>query len=114
MKGEGFMEYKKENSTIYLRINRGENILETITKVCKKENVCGGYFQGIGACDTMALSSYIPEQNVFADHEFSGMLEMISLMEIFLWIVIISHFCTAMPSFLTGIQKAKLRFPPAI
>lgn len=74
------MEYKKENSTIYLRINRGENILETITKVCKKENVCGGYFQGIGACDTMALSSYIPEQNVFADHEFSGMLEMISLM----------------------------------
>lgn len=74
------MEYKKENSTIYLRIDRGENILETITKVCKKENVCGGYFQGIGTCDTMALSSYIPEQNVFADHEFSGMLEMISLM----------------------------------
>lgn len=38
------MEYKKENSTIHLRIDRGENILETITKVCKKENVCGGYF----------------------------------------------------------------------
>lgn len=44
MEGEGFMEYKKENSTIHLRIDRGENILETITKVCKKENVCGGYF----------------------------------------------------------------------
>lgn len=40
------MEYQKENSAIYLRIDRGENILETITKVCKKENVCGGYFLG--------------------------------------------------------------------
>ena len=66
--------------TIYLRVDKEENVMETIKEVCRKEAVCGGYFQGIGACGTAALSTYIPGQNDFIDHEISGMLEMISLM----------------------------------
>ena len=74
------MEYKKMKDTIYLRVDKGENVTETIKEVCKKEGICGGYFQGIGACSTAVLSTYIPEQNDFIDHEISGMLEMVSLM----------------------------------
>lgn len=74
------MEYKKMKDTIYLRVDKGENVTETIKKVCKKEGVYGGYFQGIGACGTAILSTYIPERNDFTDHEISGMLEMVSLM----------------------------------
>ena len=74
------MEYKKLKDTIYLRVDKGEHIVEAIQAVRKKEAVCGGHFQGIGACGTAVLSTYIPEQNDFTDHEISGMLEMISLM----------------------------------
>lgn len=74
------MEYKKMKKTIYLRIDKEENVIETIKKVCEKEAIHSGYFQGIGACDSAILSTYIPEQNDFVDHKISGMLEMVSLM----------------------------------
>lgn len=58
--------------TIYLRVDKGESLTETIKEVCKKEGIYGGWFQGIGACGTATLSTYIPEQNDFFDHEISG------------------------------------------
>ena len=74
------MEYKKIRNTVYIRVDKGENVVQTILSVCRKENIRGGYFQGIGACDTAAISTYIPERNDFVDHTISGMIEMISLM----------------------------------
>lgn len=74
------MEYKKMKDSIYLRVDKGENVTETLKAVCKKEGIYGGYFQGIGACATATLSTYIPEQNDFIDHKIFGMLEMVSLM----------------------------------
>ena len=74
------MEYKKIRNTVYIRVDKGENVVQTILSVCRKENIRGGYFQGIGACDTATISTYIPERNDFVDHTISGMIEMISLM----------------------------------
>lgn len=74
------MEYKKMKDNIYLRVDKGENVTETIKEVCKKEGIYGGYFGGIGACSAATFSTYIPEQNDFIDHEISGMIEMVSLM----------------------------------
>lgn len=54
--------------------------MQTILSVCKKEGVMGGCFQGIGACDLVTISTYIPEKRDFVDHTISGMIEMISLM----------------------------------
>ena len=73
------MEYKRMKNTIYLRIDKDEKVVETIKDLCKKENICSGYFQGIGACDNAILSTYISEKDDFIDHEVTGMLEMISL-----------------------------------
>ena len=74
------MDYKKTKNNIYIRVDKGESVVRTILSVCKKENIQGGYFQGIGACSTATISTYIPEQNDFIDHTVSGMIEMISLM----------------------------------
>ena len=74
------MDYKKYKDTIYLRIDKGEEVVETIKKVCKKEHVEAGYFQGIGACGKAVLSTWIPEQEDFTHHTITGMLEMVSLM----------------------------------
>ncbi len=74
------MEYRKEKSAIYLRIDKGEEVVETIKKVCKKERVEAGCFQGIGACGKAVLSTWVPEKEDFIHHSITGMLEMISLM----------------------------------
>lgn len=74
------MDYKRLKNTIYIRIDKGESVVQTILSVCQKEKVYGGYFQGIGACHTATISTYIPEKEDFVDHKITGMIEMISLM----------------------------------
>ena len=64
MEGNKTMEYKKINDLIYLRIDKDEKIVETITAVCAKEKINAGHFQGIGACDTAILSTYLPEKKI--------------------------------------------------
>lgn len=74
------MDYRKEKNAIYIRVDKGEEVLATIKKVCEKERVGAGYFQGIGACGRAVLSTWIPEKEDFIHHTLTGMLEMISLM----------------------------------
>jgi predicted DNA-binding protein with PD1-like motif len=74
------MEYKKMENEIYLRIDPGEDVMETIKNVCERENFFTAYFQGIGACGNVILSTYCPETKKFIEHPYTGMLEMVSLM----------------------------------
>ncbi len=73
------MEYRKEKNAIYLRLDKGEEVVDTIKKLCEKEQLEGGYFQGIGACGRVVLATWIPEKEDFIHHRLRGMLEMISL-----------------------------------
>ena len=73
------MKYKKIRDTFYIRVDKGENVTGSIIEVCKREKIQAGYFQGIGACDLVDLSTWIPERNDFTDHQLTGMLEMVSL-----------------------------------
>ncbi len=74
------MEYRKENSSYYIRLDKDESLTESIKEICKKENILAGHFQGIGACDYVVLGTYIPEERDFTLHTLTGMLEMVSLM----------------------------------
>lgn len=74
------MDYKKFKDTIYLRIDRGEEVVEMIKKVCDMEHMEAGSFQGIGACDKVVLSTWIQEKEDFINHTITGMLEMVSLL----------------------------------
>jgi hypothetical protein len=74
------MDYRKIKDTVYIRIDKGESVIETIKKVCEEENIRSGHFQGIGACDEAVLATWIPKKENFTHHTFSGMLEMVSLM----------------------------------
>ncbi|NLA47987.1 MAG: DNA-binding protein [Bacteroidales bacterium] len=73
------MEYKRIKDSYYIRIDKGENVTDCITDVCLREKIQSGYFQGIGACDQVELSTWIPEKNDFTNHYINGMLEMVSL-----------------------------------
>lgn len=73
------MEYKKIKDTIYLRLDKGEKLIESLKDVCRREKIQAGFFQGIGACDAAVLGTFIPEKEDFNEHKISGMLEMVSL-----------------------------------
>ena len=74
------MKYRRTQNTIWIRIDKGEPVIETVLKVCEKENVRAGYFQGIGACEEAVLSTWIAKKQDFIYHTLTGTLEMISLM----------------------------------
>jgi uncharacterized protein len=74
------MDYKKIGEIFYIRIDKEDEVLSNIMEVCKKENILTGQFQGIGACGTATVSTYLPNIDEFTDHTVSGMLEMVSLM----------------------------------
>lgn len=73
------MKYRRNGDQILIRIDNGEEILDTILKICTVEKIYGAVFSGIGACSKAVVSSYIPEMNDFTNHEADGLLELISL-----------------------------------
>ena len=74
------MDYKTIDNIIFVKIDKDEEILSSIQQICKKENILSGYFQGIGACGEVIVSTYQPEADDFTDHKKTGMLELVSLM----------------------------------
>ena len=73
------MDYKKMGSRVYIRMDKGDEILSCIRRVCCEMDIKSATFQGIGACDKVVVATFIPEKQDFLRHERNGMLEMISL-----------------------------------
>lgn len=73
------MEYKRFENTIILRMDRGEEILETLKTVALKENIKLASVSAIGACDHFVAGVYsIPEQKYYKN-EFNGVFEITAL-----------------------------------
>ena len=73
------MDYKKFGDSIYVRLNRNDEIISNIIYICKKENILSATYSGIGCCSDVVVSSYIPEKDEFLEHKESGVLELVSL-----------------------------------
>ena len=73
------MDYKKSGETIFLRVDKGEEVLSAILEACRQEHVLTAWVQGIGACGEVTVSTYLPDAQTFTEHTVAGMIEMISL-----------------------------------
>lgn len=73
------MEYRRDNSAVYVRFDKGDEILSGILQVCQHEKILSATYSGIGACKTAVVATYIPEKDDFVPHEKHGMLELLSL-----------------------------------
>ena len=73
------MDYKKMGVHVYIRVDKGDEILSSIRRVCSEMDVKSATFLGIGACDKVVVATFIPSKQNFLHHERNGMLEMISL-----------------------------------
>lgn len=73
------MEYRKYGDTFYIRMDRGDEIIEKILMVCKEEGMHSCTFNGIGGCGKAEIQTFIPETGTFEMRRLEGMLELVSL-----------------------------------
>ena len=65
------MDYKKSGETIFLRVDKGEEVLSANFEVCRQEQVLTAWVQGLGACGEVTVSTYLPDKQSFTEHTAS-------------------------------------------
>lgn len=73
------MRSKQVGTAHLLRLDRGEEIVSSLTAYLCGQNIRAGSFSGIGAVDRVALRYYRLATKDYASREFSGEFEIIAL-----------------------------------
>ena len=73
------MEYRNYHETIYIRLDRGDEIIASLAEVCRREGINTAQVQGIGGCGRAVVGVFDPDANVYNRQEICAMLELISL-----------------------------------
>ena len=73
------MDYKKYGGIVYIRVDRGDEIIDCVLDVCRKEQILSATFTGIGGCGEAQIQTYLPETHAFETQTIRGMLELVSL-----------------------------------
>ena len=73
------MDYRKYNGTVYIRMDKGDEIIGSIVDICKKEHILSAVFSGIGGCGEAQVQTFLPASGTFETQTLKGMLELISL-----------------------------------
>lgn len=73
------MDYRKYNDTYYICFYKGDEVLQGILDLCKKEHITSAIYSGIGGCSSAELQIFDPETGAFETEEITGMLELLSL-----------------------------------
>lgn len=74
------MIYQKLGNVLAVRVNRGEEIVSSLKKVCEKEQVKSGSISGIGAVGHIVLGLYRVEEQKYHSNTFDGEMELTSLL----------------------------------
>lgn len=69
------MEYRKFGTKIVVRLDKGEEVIETIKSLCQKENIKLASFLGIGAVRHAELRYFDPETKKYHDQLFEKSCE---------------------------------------
>lgn len=74
------MEYRNIGDVIYIRGDRGDELVSTILEVCKREHIASATFSGIGGCSSAEIQTFDPVTSTFSTTRLEGMLELVSYM----------------------------------
>lgn len=73
------MEYKRFENKVYARIDRGEEIVETLRKICEQENITLAHVSAIGAVGDFTVGVFKTAQKQYFSNSFKGDFEIVSL-----------------------------------
>ncbi len=66
------MHYKRFRNKIFIRIDRGEEIVESLEKICRTLDINLGTITGIGAADKIKIGLYDVSSKEYRSTEFLG------------------------------------------
>ena len=73
------MRSKKIKDTYFIRLERGEKIVESVKDFCSSNDIKCGYFSGIGALNEVELAHYIVEDKKYTSKMLKQPLEIVNL-----------------------------------
>lgn len=73
------MEYRKFNSIIIARIDKGEEILEKIKEIALNENIKLANINALGATNDFTVGVFKVEEKKYYSNNFTGNFEIVSL-----------------------------------
>lgn len=73
------MDYRKFSGKIYVRLDKGDEVLSALQDVCAKEGLSAAQIQGIGGCDSVTVGVFDMDEKRYHETTVSGLLEMTSL-----------------------------------
>lgn len=74
------MQYKKFQSKYILRLDKGEEIVSSIKKFCKKENILLGTISGIGAVNKVKIGLFDTKEKKYYSNDYEGDFEICPLL----------------------------------
>lgn len=72
------MEYRKFGPSYVVRLDRGEEVVESLTALCRQENIRLGSISGLGAVNDVTLGAFNHDKFLFESARYTGTLEMAS------------------------------------
>ncbi len=73
------MEYKKFGDTYAVRIDPGEDIMESLKSLCKRENIRLAQVSALGAADHAVIGVYDLREQQYHREELDGFMEITGL-----------------------------------
>lgn len=73
------MKHKTVDNLIFLRLEKGELVYETLFEFCQKNNIKAGFLWALGSVKDVVLAHYSPDSKKYSEEKFSQILEAASL-----------------------------------
>lgn len=73
------MEYRKFDDKIYVRLDKGDEVITSLLSVCERQNLTVAQIQGIGGCESATVGVFDMEKKAYNETTVDGLLEMVSL-----------------------------------
>ncbi len=73
------MEWKKKDNRYFLRLEKGEEIIESISNFCKQNDIKAGSITGIGAVERIEFGLFDTKEKKYHMNQLNESLEITSL-----------------------------------
>lgn len=74
------MNYGTVGSNYYLiRLEKGEEVVSSIQKLCKAQNIDNAYFSGLGSIENPTLAHYLVSTKKFTEKNLEGVFELLNI-----------------------------------
>jgi predicted DNA-binding protein with PD1-like motif len=73
------MEFRKDQQGIWIRLEKGEEVVQTLQDFARREELGSGWLQGLGAIEEIILGFYELHSKTYRKVEFKQEAELISL-----------------------------------